>query len=139
MKIVILKTSDDKTMKKLFDELDKHDDKEIDCFIQNSQLEKYRNEYPYVNFIGIGQERFENLMEEVTDKMCKKKYDQLYITLSGISGYNFWNVVSVAKMIRFKEAFFYNCNGERMQIPKKSVVKDTLGKLYIQYINYIYS
>lgn len=124
-------------MQRLLKKLD-NGNKNIECLIQSSQLEKYKKEYPNVKFIDICRERFEDLPAEVIDMISQKKYDQLYITLSGVNGYNFWNVVKLVSTLRFKKAFFYNCNGDRIKIPEKNVIKDTLCRCYIRYIDYVY-
>lgn len=138
MKVLVLKTSSDVTMQRLFKKLDKAGNNDIDCLIQSSQFEKYKKEYPNVRFIDICRERFEDLPTEVIDMVLQKKYDQLYITLSGVHGHNFWNVVKLVSTMRFKKAFFYNCNGDKIKIPGKNMMKDTLCRFYIKYIGYVY-
>lgn len=133
-KILIFRTSTDATMQKLLKELGK---KDIDCLIQSSQIGKYQVEYPYINFIDICQERFENLSREVMSLISNKKYDQLYVTLSGVNGYNFWNVIELVGRVHFKKAFFYNCNGKKTKIPQKNIIRDTLCRLYIKLIELI--
>lgn len=134
-KILIFKTSTDATIKKLLNELGK---KDIDCLIQSSQIAKYQEEYPYINCIDIHQERFENLPVEVTNEISKKRYDYFYLTLTREDGYNFWNVIRLACRVRFKKAFFYNCNGKKIKIPKKSVIGDMLYRMYVRWVELIY-
>lgn len=133
MKILVLKTSSDTTMQRLFRELDRGEEKDIDCLIQTSQIDRYRKEYSYINFIDIRRERFDNISLEVINLVSEKLYDRLYITLSGINGYDFWNVVQFISKVCYKKAFFYNCNGEQIKIPRKNIIKDTLGRLYIKW------
>lgn len=137
MKILVLKTSSDETMQKLFKELDRVEKKRIDCLIQSSQIDRYRQEYPDINFIDIRRERFENLSSEIMDIISAKFYDRLYITLSGVNGYHFWNVIEFVSKVHFRRAFFYNCNGEQMKIPKGNIIKDTLERLYIKWNDFI--
>ena len=138
MYVLVLKTSADATMQKLLNELCNDTNKQIDCLIQSSQVIRYQKEYPDINFIDICKERFENLPSDVTSMVTNKKYDQLYITLSGVNAYNFWNVMELVNKIRYKTAFFYNCNGVKMKIPRKNIIKDTLCKWYINWIRRIY-
>lgn len=137
MKILVMKTSTDTTVQRLFEELDKIENKELECLIQHSQVERYQKMYPYINFIDIRRERFENLPIYVINKISKKRYDKLFITFSGVHGYNFWNVMELVSGIHFRQAFFYNCNGEKLQIPKKRILKDLLCKAYINWIIFI--
>lgn len=138
MNILVLKTSTDVTIQKLFMEINEKENMVIDCLIQHNQVNKYKKEYPDINFIDICQERFESLPIEVVDVVSEKIYDQMYITLSGKNGYDFWNVISLASKIRFKNAFFYNCNGEKYKIPRENIIKDVLCRLYFKWINFIY-
>ncbi len=138
MYVLVLKTSADATMQKLLNELCNDTNKQIDCLIQSSQVIRYQKEYPDINFIDICKERFENLPSDVTSMVTNKKYDQLYITLSGVNAYNFWNVMELVNKIRYKTAFFYNCNGVKMKIPRKNIIKDTLCKWYINWFRRIY-
>ncbi len=138
MHVLVLKTSTDTTMQKLLNELCNDTNKQIDCLIQSSLVIRYQKEYPDINFIDICKERFENLPSDVTSMVTNKKYDQLYITLSGVNAYNFWNVMELVNKIRYKTAFFYNCNGVKMKIPRKNIIKDTLCKWYINWFRRIY-
>lgn len=139
MKILVLRTSGDATIQNLFQKLYKIDpDNRIDCLIQKSQIIRYQETYKYINFIDICGERFENIPSEVVKGISDKKYDELYITLSGVNGYNFWNVMELIKSIGYRRAFFYNCNGERVEIPKKNVVQDIVCRLYIKWVRFIY-
>lgn len=130
--ILIFRTSADATIHKLIDELKKNRDREIDCLIQSSQLQRYKADYPYINFIDIRGERFENLPLDVIELICSKRYNNLYITLTGEKAYNFWNVIEIVNKVRFKRGFFYNCNGQKIEIPGKNILKDTICRLYIR-------
>jgi len=134
-KILIFKTSTDMTMKRLFHELR---EKDIDCLIQSSQINRYRIEYPYINFIDICQEGFYDLPFGIVDEMRQKIYDQVYITFSGIKGHNYGNVMELVSQMNFKRAFFYNCNGDRTEIPQANKVKDMICRFYITWIGYFY-
>lgn len=134
-KILVFKTSTDATVKRLFVDLGKA---HIDCFIQTSQIDRYKAEYPYINFIDICQEGFYDLPPEVVHLMRKKIYGQVYVTFSGVNGHNYGNVMELVDKVNFKSAFFYNCNGDRVEIPKKNVIKDMLCRLYIKWIGFCY-
>lgn len=134
--ILIFRTSADATIYKLIDELKIIRDREIDCLIQSSQFQRYKADYPYINFIDIRGERFENLSLDIIELICSKRYDNLYITLTGEKAYNFWNVIEIVSKVRFKRGFFYNCNGQKTEIPRKNILKDTICKLYIRQSKY---
>ena len=134
-KILVFRTSTDTTIKKLFQELD---GKDIDCLIQESQVDRYRTEYPYVNFIDICQEGFYDLPAKVINMISRQTYDQVYITFSDKEGYHYGNVLEVLERVNYKSAYFYNCNGDRMEIPGKNVIKDTLCRIYIGFTGFIY-
>lgn len=134
-KILVFKTAADATMKKLLFELK---DMDVDCLIQSSQRKRYKAEYPNVNFIDIGREGFYSLPDEVTKILSKKKYDQVYVAFSGIKGHNYGNVMELVAKTDFKKAYFYNCNGDRIEMPKQNMVKDMLCRVYIALISFIY-
>lgn len=133
--ILVFKTSTDATMKQLFQGLK---DNDIDCLIQSSQLKRYKVEYPYINFIDIYQEGFYDLNAEVIDRISLKTYDQVYITFSGIKGHNYGNVMEIVSKVNFRKAFFYNCIGDKIEIPRRNIVKETLCRLYIKWVAFIY-
>lgn len=133
--ILVLKTSTDATMKRLFHDLKEEN---IDCLIQSSQMERYRTEYPKVRFIDIRQEGFYELPSDVISEVSGKTYDQLYVTFSGITGHNYGNVMELVSKVKFRKAFFYNCNGDKTEIPKPGLIKDTLCRAYIKVISFIY-
>lgn len=134
-KILVLKTAADATMKRLFHELKNED---IDCLIQSSQIVRYREEYPYINFIDICREGFYDLPAEIIKIISEKSYDQLYVTFSGIKGHNYGNVMELVNNVRFQKAFFYNCNGNKTEIPQQNVVKDMLCRVYIAFVSFVY-
>lgn len=134
-RILVLKTSTDATMKRLFDDLEREN---IDCLIQSSQIDRYRAEYPDVHFIDICQEGFYDLSTDVISRVSEGIYDQLYVTFSGINGHNYGNVMELVGKVHFRKAFFYNCNGKKTEIPKPDLIKDTLCRVYIRFISFIY-
>lgn len=136
--VLIFKTSTDSTMNMLLEEL-KDSDYDIDCLIQTSQVERYKALYPRVNFIDIQAKGFYDLPSDVMDKVGQRKYDQLYVTLSGVAGHNYGNVMSIVSKIVYKEAFFYNCNGEKITIPSPNFLKDFICRVYIGFLDLIYS
>lgn len=134
-KILVFKTAADATMKRLFHDLESSD---IDCLIQSSQITRYREEYPYINFIDICQEGFYDLPTDVIRMMTEKNYNQLYVTFSGIKGHNYGNVMELVSKVHFKKAFFYNCNGDKTEIPEQNVIKDKLYRAYIAFVSFVY-
>jgi len=133
--VLVLKTSSDRTMEQLFRELD---GKKVDCLIQSSQFARYKEKYPSVHFIDICQEGFYDLSINITKAIVEKEYDQLYVTLSGIKGHNYGNVMELVSKVRFKKAFFYNCNGDKVEIPVPNVIKDKLCRVYIAVVSFWY-
>lgn len=133
--ILIFKTSVDATVKRLIHELG---EQEIDCLIQSSQVEKYEAEYPYINFIDILQESFYDLTREVTDRIVSKKYDKVFVTFSGINGHNYGNIMELVSKVNFKSAFFYNCDGDKTEIPRYKPLKDVICRLYIKWVGFRY-
>jgi len=134
-KILVFKTAADATMKRLFHDLKRQD---IDCLIQSSQVARYRVEYPSIHFIDICQEGFYDLPVEVIKTISEKSYDQLYVTFSGIKGHNYGNVMELVSKVHFKKAFFYNCNGDKAEIPEPNLVKDKLCRAYIAVVSFVY-
>lgn len=133
--ILVFKTSADETMKRLFRDLKEED---VDCFIQSSLLNRYRAEYPDIHFIDICKEGFYDLPSEVINKLSEKMYDRLYVTFSGVKGHNYGNVMELVCKAHFKRAFFYNCNGNVVEMPKEQIIKDTLCRIYIKWIEWFY-
>ena len=134
--ILVFKTSTDATMERLFHTLG--DLGSIDCLIQASQIDRYRSIYPNVHFVDIEREGFYDLPTYVLEQIYGKEYDELYVTFSGISGYNYGNVMSIVEHVRSKACFFYNGNGERIAMPTMNRWKDFLLKCYIVLMDWIY-
>ena len=134
-KILVFKTSTDATVKRLFQELG---EEEIDCLIQSSQIDRYQAEYPHINFIDICQEGFYDLPAKVLEQVSEEKYNELYVTFSGIKGHNYGNVMELVDEMEFRCGFFYNCDGERVEIPKRNRIKDIICRIYIGWIGFIY-
>lgn len=137
-KVLVFKTSTDVTIQKLLHELAEGKNKDIDCLIQHSHVKRYQEKYPYIHFIDIQGERFESLSSEIMEKISEKSYDRVYVTLTGTNAYGFWNVMGIVSKVRFKKGFFYNCNEEKMKIPRKNIVKDTICRLYIKWVGLFY-
>lgn len=134
-KILVLKTSMDGTMFRLFDELQ---GKHIDCLIQSSEMNKYQKKFPNINFIDIENEGFYELTPHVLRQATKERYDEIYITFSGVVGHHYGNVIEVLDLLRFKKAFFYNCNGERVNIPRQNLLRDWLCREFISFIQFVH-
>lgn len=128
MDILVFKTSSDTTMFKLLEEIRGNN---IDCFIQSSEIKRYADRYNNVNFIDIQGEGFYNISESIYNFISEKIYDEIYITFSGYVGHNYGNIIEILQKIRFRKAYFYNCDGERTCIPKQNVIKDFLCKVFI--------
>lgn len=137
-RILVFKTSADATIQRLFSELADGVNRNIDCLIQHSQVVSYKQKYPFINFFDIQNERFEELPLEIMNMISRKQYDRVYVTLTGVYGYDFWNVIEIVSNVRFKKAFFYNCNGETREIPRKRIIKEIVCKLYIKWTGLFY-
>lgn len=134
-RILILRTSNDGTIFKLFEEIY---DNQLYCMIQSSQVERYKNMYPKIHFIDIKQEGFYNLDESVMKEVKNTEFEEVYITFTGEVGHNYGNIMSMVKLLNFKKGYFYNCLGERVEIPKMGIVKDLLYKIYIKICEILY-
>lgn len=136
-KILVLKTANDNTMQRWLNKYGLQDN-EIYCMIQSSQLERYRERYPTVIFIDIEGEGFYNLPDSVMQQVLSHYYDAVYVTFSGIVGHNYGNIMEIIRQLRFKEAFFYNCNGEERIMPKMNPICELICRLYIKCVEIIY-
>lgn len=134
-KILVLKSSADYTIEKLFEEIENN---EIDCMIQTSQINKYKKLYPNINFIDIQNEGFYELSESVMQKVRVKTYDDLFITLTGTAAYNFGNVMQIVAQVHSRKMYFYNCEGEKIEIPPVHFLKDFLYRILICFIETFY-
>ena len=134
-KILVLKTSTDATMHRLFEEIK---DNEIVCLIQPSQIDRYRKRYPNIKFIDILKEGFYDLPEDVMLSINGIVFDELYVTYSGIVGHNYGNVMAIVDKIDRKKAFFYNINGDKVEIPVFGKMRNLICRLYIKMCELIY-
>ncbi len=132
MNILVFKTSNGYTLNRLLNELG--GERNIKCLVSSSGIKECQAKYPEVVFIDIGRESFYDLSDELVMQLRNDVFDEVYITLSGKHGYNYGNVVQLINEITFAKAFFYNCNGERISIPRKSWIKDLLIRAYISII-----
>lgn len=137
-KILVFKTSADATIQRLFSELEDGVNRNIDCLVQHSQVISYKQKYPLINFWDIQSERFEDLPSNIMNMISQKQYDRIYVTLTGMYGYDFWNVIEIVSNVRFKRAFFYNCNGEKREIPRKRIIRENVCRLYIKWTGLFY-
>ncbi|WP_026503800.1 hypothetical protein [Butyrivibrio sp. NC3005] len=136
MKILILKTSVDATFDNLIGDLCNKNHRII-CLVPSSHYAKYKTKYSYVKLIDIKNEGFYDLPISVMKKLKNQKFDEVYITLSGVVGHNYGNVISILELLKFKKAFFYNSNGDRIEIPKQNLLFDFLCGFYICLLNKI--
>lgn len=134
-KVIVLKTSTDATIYRLFEEIK---DNEIFCLIQSSQIDRYRKMYPDIKFIDIQKEGFYDLSEEVMLSIDGITFDELYVTYSGVVGHNYGNVLAIVDKINRKKAFFYNCNGNRVEMPVFSKMRNFLCRVFIKICELIY-
>lgn len=134
-KILIIKTSSDKTIKKLLEELVGC---EVTGIIQEGLLQIYQGEYPTVKWIGIRDESFYEIDNELIKELSKNVFDEVYITLSGVVGHNMGSIIGIIENLRFKKAYFYNCNGNRVSIPKPNFLKDLICRVYINLAQLFY-
>ena len=134
-KVLIFRTSADGTFKRLYEEVKKN---KVSCLIQSSKVERYKESYPDILLIDICQESFYDLPEKVYEQLACEEYDEVYITFSGIVGHNYGNVLEILKKIRYKKAFFYNCNGDKTEICKGNSIKYKLCRWYIKIIQLMY-
>ncbi len=134
--VLVLKTSGDETMERLFAALG--NEHEIDCLLPSDQVDKYCSLYPKIHFIDIQQDGFYELKDGLPVDIEKKQYDRLYVTLTGKTGYHFENVLQFVKKIRSRYACFYNSDGEELVIPPPNFMKDFFWRAYIMIINWKY-
>ena len=133
--ILIFKTSADETVHRLLAELENEN---VFCLIQSDGYERFCQRYSKVHFIDIQKEGFYDLPKEVKDQMIGKRYDELYITFSGLTAHNYGNVLEVAAQCSFEVAYFYNCKGERIRIPAHHPLKEWLIRSYIRFVEFFY-
>lgn len=134
-KILIFRTSVDGTFRRLYEEVKENN---VSCLIQSSQLERYRESYPDILLIDICQEGFYDLPQKVYAQLDSEEYDEVYITFSGVVGHNYGNVLEILKKIKYKKAYFYNCNGDKTEICRGNSMKYKLCRLYIKIIQLMY-
>ena len=134
-KILIFRTSVDGTFRRLYEEVKENN---VSCLIQSSQLERYKESYPDILLIDICQEGFYDLPQKVYTQLDSEEYDEVYITFSGVVGHNYGNVLEILKKIKYKKAYFYNCNGDKTEICRGNSMKYKLCRLYIKIIQLMY-
>ena len=136
-KVLIFKTASDNVMNQLFDKVS-NENAEIDCLIQNSLIEQYKEKYENINFINIYKEGFYNVSSDVIDPIKSVCYNKIFIPLTGAHGHNFGNIIDIITQLSFKNGYFYNCNGELIEIPQYGFWQDWLCRCYIRLIGLIY-
>ena len=130
-RILVLRTSTDFTIMRLFKELDCDD---VDCLIQSSQLQRYRDMFPNVRFIDIKSEGFYDIPYEIISSISNIVYDQIYIAFSGFVGHNYGNVVELVNQCSYRKLFFYNCDSEKIQAPQYGILEEKLILLYMKIV-----
>lgn len=135
--ILIFKTASDVVLKKLFIELKNKEAKKY-CLIQSSLINNFQKEYKDVEFIDIQQEGFYNISDNVLEVIQNILFTEIYIPTTGPRAMNFGNILEIVCSLNYKKIIFYNCNGERNIIKKKSQLEEKLIRLYINLINLIY-
>ncbi len=127
-KVLVFKSSANDTIIKLFGELS---GQEVYCLIQDSQIEVFRNRFPGIKFINIEKEAFYDVAPSVLEIVSKISFEEVYVTFSGLEGFNYENVLSLVKELHYQKAFFYNANGDRTIIPKDNIFFEKLIRIYL--------
>lgn len=127
-KVLVFKTSANETVKRLFEEIS---GQEVHCLIQASQLDIFQKKYPQISFINIEREAFYDIEPAVLDGISDICFDEVYITFSGLEGFNYENVLSILRGLEYKNAFFYNANGDKVLIPKDNIIVEKMIRLYL--------
>lgn len=133
--ILVFKTSNDNAMHKLNDKLV---DSNIDCLVQTRDYSRLKSEYPDVTFVDICRSSFYDIPEEIMKEVISKKYDEAYVLLSGKHGYNYGNVIDILERCDYKRAYFFNSEGECIDIPRFSVIHQLFIGLFMRIVNLIY-
>lgn len=134
-RVLVLKTSDDKTIKKLLDEW-KEDC--IDCLVQADDLFQFESDCPNINFIEATSNNFYDLDQTVFRKIATIDYDVVLITLTGLHEHDFGHVLRLLEKLIYKRAYFYNCEGDYMEIPHYPSIVESLIALYMRVVKSVY-
>lgn len=135
--ILIFKTASDVVMKRLFEELQAEKSKKI-CLIQSSLISNFQEKYPDVLFVDSKREGFYGMEDVVMRPLKEIEFGKIYIPTTGVRANNFGNIIELCKGLSYQELIFYNCNGERSVIKKKSHFSETLIKMYINFVERVH-
>lgn len=135
--ILIFKTASDNVMNRLLNELQKQRSFKY-CLIQSSTLNSYYSKYEDIKFIDIKQEGFYNISDDIVKSLSQKKFEKIYIPITGVRANNFGNVIEICNKLHFNELVFFNCDGEKSIVRKKSSFIERLIKVYINVIEFLY-
>lgn len=126
-RILVFKTAEDQIVMKLLEE-QKED--RIDIMIPSNDVKKYELIYPCINYLEIASDSFYEINQSVIEQISAILYDRIYITLTGRHEHDFGHVLEILTKCRYKRAFFYNCDGEYMEIPRYSLLTEMVISLY---------
>ena len=135
-KVLAFKTASEAVMDSLLREL--RQEYAVTCCIQTSLIDLYKQKYQDVSFFDIEQEGFYDLSDEVITRLQLENYDSIWIPSTGVRATNFGNIMSICKRLQYQKMIFYNCNGEKNIVKKKSVLQEKIIYLYIRMVEKIY-
>ena len=133
--VLVLRTSNDRTMQVLFKKLINCN---IYCLVQTDNVHRLNSEYPDITFIDIRRPSFYDIPEYVLEQVISNNYDEVYILLSGIHGYNYGNVMDILRKCTYVNGWFFNGNGECILIPRFNLIHKLLIGLYVKIVNLVY-
>lgn len=135
--IIVFSTSNDSTLIKLLNKL-LEEESNVSCLIQSSRKGKYQSLFPTIYFIDIRGEAFYSIDNDALLGISKVHYDELYVTFSGKHACNYGNVLSIVEQCSYKDGYFFNCDGERVEIVRNTRIVDFFIGIFISFANCIY-
>ena len=135
-RVLVLKTASDVVMDRLLEEIGNKEN--VNCFIQTSKLEEYKEKYPAIYFVDIQGERFGNLTENVLAETEKVYYRTVYIPHAGKKPRYFGNVILFTSHINHKRIIFYNEDGEKREVKKKGKIVSSFYRIMIIYFKWLW-
>lgn len=135
-KVLVLKTASDVVMDRLLSEIGNKEN--VNCFIQSSKLEEYKEKYPEIYFVDIQGERFGNLTQNVLAETENVYYQTVYIPHVGEKPRYFGNVILFVSHINHKRIIFYNENGEKREVKRKGKIASFFCRIMITYFKWLW-
>lgn len=129
-KVIVFSTSNDSTLIKLFNELSANKSN-ISCLMQTSRIKKFESLFPEILFVDICEEAFYSIDDAALLRVNKEYYDELYVTFSGKHACNYGNVLSIVEQCSYRIGYFYNCDGERVEIVRNTRIVDFFLGIFI--------